>query len=1060
MSERARILRLNDRGIVLARASSNEIQMTDFFEEPILNSPYQCPGRHWEIDSAGQPTGRIVENRRDTKFITPIPKPKKQPAKKGKKDQSQSLDFLDKEGVSDAKQKYDLAAIIKEVRSQVDAWRGLPKSNWMVTPETARLLEHWRKQEWDGVRPFFCQVEAVETAIWLQEVAPKLSNDAPKRIFRHLTAVNEEANPDLFRFCFKLATGSGKTTVMAMLIAWQTVNAVRKPSSKSYTKGFLIVAPGITIKDRLRILQPNDPDSYFLNRQIVPSDMLEDVKKAKIVITNYHAFKKRETMELSKVGRSFLQGAGPEISTIESEGQMLQRIMPELMGMKNILVLNDEAHHCYREKPEPEDDEEMDESESKADYKEEVKQNREAARLWISGLEAIQRKIGLRAIYDLSATPFFLRGSGYAEGTLFPWVVSDFSLMDAIECGIVKLPRVPIADNIPTEEMPQYRNLWENIRKEMPKKGRGNAGFLDPQRLPVRLQTAIDSLYGHYEKVFEAWEEAGTQVPPCFIIVCQNTSISKLVYDFVSGYHYKTEAGIENFQAARLKLFSNYDANGNPIPRPNTILVDSQALESGESLADTEFRKLAADEIERYRRDIVERTGDSRAGENIKDEDLLREVMNTVGKSGQLGGQVRCVVSVAMLTEGWDANNVTHILGIRAFGTQLLCEQVVGRALRRQSYTLLPESGLFEPEYADIFGIPFDFTAKPVVSKHRPPVDPITVQSVRPERDALEIRFPRVEGYRTELPEEKIQAKFTEDSKFVLTPEIVGATKTKNAGLIGEQVDLNLEEVHKDARPSTVLFHLTKHLLYKFYKDTGEQAKLHLFNQLKEVVREWLDNYFTAQNGTSVGQLIYLELADKVAEKISRAITLQNMETHPVKAVLDPYNPVGSTMHVRFISVAKQRYATDHRKCHINYVIYDSQWEAEFARILESHPKVLCYVKNHGLGFEVPYRLGSESKMYRPDFIVLLDTGEGMGNPLHLIVEIKGLKSEGSREKKGTMETYWIPGVNALGKFGTWDFVELDSLHEMDSQFSDKFSAVLEEKIQKYASQTTKPLPL
>lgn len=1032
--------------------------MPDFFEEPILNSPYKRPGQHWQLDLTGQPTGKVVDTRREAQFITPIPKPRKQPAKKSRRDTQQTLAYSDSQGISDDKQQYDLAAIIQEVRSQVDAWRGLPKSAWMVTPETARLLEHWRKQEWDGVRPFFCQVEAVETAIWLQEVAPKLSNDAPKRIFRHLKAANDNANPDLFRICFKLATGSGKTTVMAMLIAWQTVNAVRKPSSKNYTKGFLIVAPGITIKDRLRILHPNDPDSYFLNRQIVPADMLDDINKAKIVITNYHAFKRRETMELSKVGRSFLQGAGPEISTLETEGQMLQRIMPELLGMKNILVLNDEAHHCYREKPDSDEVNVVDESESKAEVNAEVKQNREAARLWISGLEAVQRKVGLRAVYDLSATPFFLRGSGYAEGTLFPWVVSDFSLMDAIECGIVKLPRVPIADNIPSEEMPQYRNLWENIRKDMPKKGRGNAGFLDPQRLPVRLQTALDSLYGHYEKVFEAWEDAGTQVPPCFIIVCQNTSISKLVYDFVSGYHYTTEAGIQNFQASRLKLFSNYDANGNPIARPNTILVDSQALESGESLSDTEFRKLAADEIERYRRDIVERTGDPRAGETIKDEDLLREVMNTVGKAGQLGGQVRCVVSVAMLTEGWDANNVTHILGIRAFGTQLLCEQVVGRALRRQSYTLLPDTGLFEPEYADIFGIPFDFTAKPVVSKHRPPVDPIIVQAMRPERDALEIRFPRVEGYRTELPEERIEAKFTDESKFILTPEIVGATTTKNSGLIGQQVDLKLEETHRDARTSTVLFHLTTHLLYKFYKDEGKQAKLHLFNQLKEVVREWLENHFVAQNGTSVGQLIYLELADKVADKISRAITLQNMKTHPVKAVLDPYNPVGSTMHVRFPSTAKQRYVTDPRKCHVNYVIYDSQWEAEFARILESHPKVIAYVKNHGLGFEVPYRMGSESKKYRPDFIVLLDTGEGKENPLHLIVEIKGFKSENSREKKGTMETYWIPGVNALRQFGTWDFVELDSLHEMDSQFSDKFSSIIEEKIQKKQTQNVHTL--
>jgi type III restriction enzyme len=260
--------------------------------------------------------------------------------------------------------------------------------------------------------------------------------------------------------------------------------------------------------------------------------MLDDVNHAKIVITNYHAFKLRERMELSKGGRSLLQGRGEELNTLETEGQMLQRVMPDLMGLKNILVLNDEAHHCYREKPGVEDEEDL-----KGDDKKEAEKNNEAARLWISGLEAVNRKLGVERVIDLSATPFFLRGSGYAEGTLFPWTMSDFSLMDAIECGIVKLPRVPVADNIPGTEMPMFRNLWEHIRSKMPKKGRGKANALDPLSLPPQLQTALEALYGHYEKTYRLWEDAGIRVPPCFIIVCQNTSISKLVYDFISGFH-------------------------------------------------------------------------------------------------------------------------------------------------------------------------------------------------------------------------------------------------------------------------------------------------------------------------------------------------------------------------------------------------------------------------------------------------------------------------------------------------------------------------------------------
>ena len=286
----------------------------------------------------------------------------------------------------------------------------------------------------------------------------RLSSLAGKRLVEHLKAANEQANPDLFRVALKLATGAGKTTVMAMLIAWQTVNAIRRGNSRRFTRGFLVVTPGITIRDRLRVLQPNDPDSYYKSRELVPSDMLPDLDRAKIVITNYHAFMLRETMDLSKGGRALLQGRGKGIATQESEGQMLQRVMPELMGMKHVVVLNDESHHCYREKPGAPEERTLESGDMQ-----EAKDNKEAARLWITGIEAVGRKLGTSRVFDLSATPFFLRGSGYAEGTLFPWTVSDFSLMDAIECGIVKLPRVPIADNVPSADMPVYRNLWPSL---------------------------------------------------------------------------------------------------------------------------------------------------------------------------------------------------------------------------------------------------------------------------------------------------------------------------------------------------------------------------------------------------------------------------------------------------------------------------------------------------------------------------------------------------------------------------------------------------------------------
>lgn len=1015
-----------------------------FFEHPILNSPYERPQQHWELDESGQPTQKIVPQRRRADFITPIPKPKK----RKRVPTQQDFVFDEGKGLSTKQQQYDATSIINQVRQHVDAWRALPEpSLWQVTPETARLLQHWRHHSFSGVRPFFCQVEAVEVAIWLTEVAP--NSKSGKAILEHLAAANKDANPELMRLALKLATGAGKTTVMAMLIAWQTINAARRPTSKNFSRGFLICAPGLTIKDRLRVLQPNDPDSYYASRELVPGDMLEDVNRAKIVITNYHAFKLRERIEISAGGRSLLKGKnGEDLNTLETEGQMLQRVMPDLMGLKNIVVLNDEAHHCYREKPKEEDDEEL-----KGDEKKEAEKNSEAARLWISGLEAVNRKLGISRVFDLSATPFFLSGSGYAEGTLFPWTMSDFSLMDAIECGIVKLPRVPVAENIPGDEMPMFRNLWENIRKDMPKKGRGTSEELDPLKLPTRLQTALQALYGHYEKTFRLWEEKGIKVPPCFIIVCQNTAISKLVYDFVSGFHRTNEDGTTTLENGRLALFRNFDeTTGNPLPRPNTLLIDSEQLEAGDAL-DTNFRSMAADEIDRFRREITERTGDQRKAESITDQELLREVMNTVGKHGQLGGSVRCVVSVSMLTEGWDANTVTHVLGIRAFGTQLLCEQVIGRALRRQSYDL-NEEGLFNVEYADVFGIPFDFTAKPVISTPQPPRQTIQVKAVRPERDALEIRFPRVEGYRVELPEERLTAEFTEDSILELSPDIVGPSITKNAGIIGESADMSLKHIG-DMRPSTLLFHVTQRLLYTKWRDPGEEPKLHLFGQLKRISKQWLDTCLVCKGETYPGLLMYQELADMACNRITAGITRAFVGERPIKALLDPYNPEGSTKHVRFNTSKTDLWETSSSHSHINWVVLDSDWEAEFCRVAEAHPKVRAYVKNHNLGLEVPYRFGSIMRKYLPDFIVLIDDGHGPDDLLRLVVEIKGYRREDAKEKKSTMETYWVPGVNHLNTFGRWAFAEFTEVFQIESDFAAKVAENFNKMVDSATSATT-----
>ena len=366
--------------------------MTDaFFEAPVLNSPYDYPGRHWELDETRQPTNRVLKQRRPASYITPVPRPRKQRGKS----QQQEMVLDEGQGLSTEEQQYDPTSTINVLRREVALWRALPEARWNVTPETARLLKHWRDYEFSDIRPFFCQIEAVETVIWLTEVAPQSGRREVREILERLDAANEQSNPDLARLALKLATGAGKTTVMAMLIAWQTVNAVRRPSSRNFTRGFLVVTPGLTIRDRLRVLQPNDPDSYYESRELVPRDMLPDIEQARIVITNYHAFKLRETLELSKGGRALLQGRGPEIESIETAGQMLQRVMPELMGMPSLVAFNDEAHHCYREKPD-----EDDEGKLTGDDRREAEKNREAARLWINGLEAVNRKLGLRRAID------------------------------------------------------------------------------------------------------------------------------------------------------------------------------------------------------------------------------------------------------------------------------------------------------------------------------------------------------------------------------------------------------------------------------------------------------------------------------------------------------------------------------------------------------------------------------------------------------------------------------------------------------------------------------------
>ncbi|QPM91426.1 BPTD_3080 family restriction endonuclease [Pseudooceanicola algae] len=985
-----------------------------FFEKPILNSPYFNPDQHWELDADGRPTDQIVRSRRRSDLVSAMPK-----AKSVKKRSGQQPELgLNEAGLETQEMAYNVTEFVNELRSQVDSWRALPNPNdWQVTPTTQRLLQHWRalqKDETQVIRPFFCQLEAVETAIFLAEVAPKLGPRG-KRFRTRLEAANAEANPDLFRMAMKLATGAGKTTVMAMLIAWQTLNAVRSPNSRSYSRGFLIVTPGITIKDRLRVLLPNDANNYYTRINLVPTDLMQDMQRAKIVLTNYHAFKQRETLQLAKGTRSALEGHGHKMKTLETEGQMVKRVMPELMGLGKINVVNDEAHHCYRERAATETER------LTGEEKKEAEENAEAARLWISGLEAAKRQIGVQIVYDLSATPFFLAGSGWVEGTLFPWVVSDFSLMDAIECGIVKLPRVPVADNLPSGEVPLYRDLWKEIGKKMPKKARGKVKP-DPQSLPIPLKTAIDALYGHYEKTFNLWKKEGVGIPPVFIVVCNNTTNSELLRDYMSGYERENPDGTLETVPGKCELFSNFATDGERLTRPRTVLIDSATLEAGGDI-DKSFRDTHAEEIEAFRREQAERG----AHEDLTDADILREVMNTVGKKDRLGEQVRCVVSVSMLTEGWDANNVTHILGLRAFGTQLICEQVIGRALRRLSYDIDPDTKLFRTEYADIMGIDgLNFSDKARVAPPQQPRQVIQVRAVSPERDHLEINFPRVQGYVVDLPSDKLEVDFSNTEKYVLTPEKVSATLVTMQGIVGESERLSLDYL-RTARLSTIAYNVAKHMIFEKLRDENGAPKMHLLIPAKRIVLQWLkEGHFECKGDTVPAQLLYRELADEVCDVIFNALTDPVRGVSVLRAVLDPYNPEGSTLGVQFNTSVATRYWPRPDRSHLNWIITDSDWEDKLAACIEDHPAVLSYAKNHNLGFDVPYLKEGEPRAYRPDFLIRLDAPQ----PTTLIVEVKGYRGHDAMLKAETTRAKWIPAVNRLGTYGHWGFAELRDVND------------------------------
>jgi len=986
---------------------SSTAAVADALTNPILNGPYDPPDEHFVLGPDG-PTGEIRQGRRPSESFIPIPQERKR-RPTAADDTQQAFDF-DLTG-----ERREANDTINGLRRDVDLWRA--RNYQGVTPITRKLLDHWADPTREN-RVLYCQREAAETAVFLTEVAGRHGFTDWRR---SLDAANDEHNAGLPRIALKMATGSGKTVVMAMLIAWQTLNKLQTPRDVRFTNKFLVVTPGITIRDRLRVLLPNEPVNYYDERELIPSDLRGRMGDARIVITNYHSFLSRTEKEFQGVSKTTKEILSPGDTKRfeESPAKTVARVLRDLGSEPGqVIAFNDEAHHCYQDRPA-----------SGALTKEEREANADA-RVWFKGLQAIARTkgYGIKQIFDLSATPFYLGGSGWNEGYIFPWTVSDFSLMDAIESGIVKIPRLPVDDDA-TGDTTTYRHLWSHIGKALPKRAAASTVNTEGWLIPPELQGALESLYRSYKRAFMDWRqrlESHGEPPPVMIVVCPNTLVSRLVYEWIAGAEV-TAGEATTLHPGHLPLFDNID-DGKWMPRPRTILVDSAALESGEALKD-DFTKAAAVEIAAFKHQWKRTSGGSDAEPD--DADILREVMNTVGKKGKLGEQVRCVVSVAMLTEGWDANTVTHILGVRAFGSQLLCEQVIGRGLRRRSYAL-NEQGRFEPEYSNVYGIPFAFIpGERPANDPRPPLPAIEVASV-PGREYLRIAFPHLDGYRIEIPDDELYFEASD-----APPLIIGRSTVPNAvdigGIVGEEERDEFEV--EDRRASRVAYELTDLLLKTHFSNQGLDPRPWLFPKLLPFTRQWLASNVVYEDGFEPWHLLKsTELQHEAIENLHRAIHWQaGNRSELLQPILRRFEPVGDTGDIAFVT-RKRTFPTE--KSEISHVVLDgtdgNTWEQILALECERNAHVAAYVKNDHLGFDIPYVHKGRSHNYVPDFLLRLrrrpDDIERT-----LIVEVSGgqkqVHSPGSVAVKAlTARDSWCTAVNNHGGFGRWGYIEIASM--------------------------------
>ncbi len=972
-------------------------------KDPILNNPFEEPTRYYETLSDGSLDYENIVNGRRPFYSENLPMPVRPNPQKVMFNANDLIDNIQ-----------DL--LINKIRKEVKQWRNDNYPN--ITKVSTVLLKHW----FDSTRTnklFFAQREAIETAIWLNEVATK--SNAGNFILEEISSGQKfgmDGNLALPRIAFKMATGTGKTTVIAMLIVYHFYNRKNYKNDNRFADYFLLLTPGVTIRDRHSVLIANehktnnfDRVDYYRKFDLVPQNFLQQLPEinTKLIITNRHNLEKR-TLKKNKKTPFDGKFGNDRNNDLENFDIVINRVLSKFKKNRRLVVINDEAHHCYLPKAKGNRNEDNSEEENKR------------AAIWYNGILEISKRFKVSNVYDLSATPYYLNGSGYESGSFFPWLVSDFGLVEAMESGLVKIPFIPQSDDTHNIEEPVLRNLYEHVRDDLPKMGRNKEQFTGPPQLPTLVKNALDQFYSHYKKEYENYRGIFDS-PPVFIIVCNNTNVSSEVFKYVAGYELNYVDEKKQIVNGVFELFDNFERNVTApklLKKPPTLLIDSDALENSEQIS-VEFKNVFKLEISEFKREyrIVH---PEKSVDNITDAEILREVVNTVGKPGKLGAHIRCIVSVSMLTEGWDANTVTHIMGLRAFGSPLLCEQVVGRALRRVNYYTDNKSKKFPPEYAHVIGVPFSMFKGGSTLPPNPPQEVKIIKAIPERKEQYEITFPNVVGYRIENQNNIIKADFSKINDFELDATVFPTKTEMGNAIANNDYMISLEQV-REKREQELIYHITKQLISLHFKDIEGTPLFYHFSELKKIVVEWLNSKVVCR-GNAFNNMLFLWDERSYCHHIMLGINSENNKYQIVLPILNHYNKTGSTNYV-FGKTTKEVYAT--KKSHINYVVADTKkWEQIAAKHFEEMPEVISYVKNHFLNFSIPYvKKDSEDANYFPDYILKIKTANG--KIINLIVEISGFSND-KDDKKWYVLNRWIPAVNnirELYEFEEWQFVEI-----------------------------------